>query len=276
MVFKLRVLLLTSILLGSFFILALASELTFPLPDGVVKVAEKITNLGPLKLSTLTYKTSLSVSKILNFYKKKLSGAGWQQKKPGVFVKGKYLLNITCNPGKDKNKETEFSIISSIMPSAREVLGARKLTPNKLAFMPVYPGSEQVFLWGLPGGAAGFYETGDSVKEVVFFYKAAMLNYGWSLADENPVKAKTVFYPGRENSSGVSFDNGKFGTKEVLKRVKLLFRRPNAEACRITVTDTSVDSTGNNVLKNSRAPTLQKKNKTSITVNYNAQKNIKP
>jgi hypothetical protein len=261
-VFKLRVLLLVFIFLGSFFIISPASELILPLPDGAVKVAEKATKLGPLKLSTLTYKTSLSVSKILNFYKKKLSDAGWRQKKLGVFAKGKYLLNITCNPGKDKNKGTEFSITSSVIPQAREIMAERKSPPDKLIFMPVYPGSEQIFLWGLPGGAACSYETGDSVKEVVFFYKAAMLNYGWSLADEHP--------------SGVSFGNGKLGAKEVLNRVKLLFRRPNGEACRITVTDLFVDLAGNNVPKNGRTPARQKRDRISITVNYDARKNAKP
>ena len=44
-------------------------------------------------------------------------------------------------------------------------------------------------------GAAVFYETENSIKEVVFFYKSDMLNYSGSLENVTSIEARVMNYP---------------------------------------------------------------------------------
>lgn len=239
MLVKLRVILLGLFFAVFSFISALgASELSLPLPVGAIKVLEKSANFGPIKSSTKIYQSSLTQPKVLAFYKKEMVNAGWRQKQDGVFIKDKFLVMIVSLPANNKTKETEFSITTSNIPAKEEILAMRKAKPDKLIFMPVYPGSEQVFLWDLPSGVAGAYETKSSIKEVVFFYKSGMLNYGWSLDDETPA--------GHQDASKAS----------------LFFRRGNGETCSLTIANISVS--------------LSSPGKTTIAVNYNAYAKIKP
>lgn len=241
----------------SFFISTLrASELGLPSPAGAVKVLEKSANFGPIKSFTKVYKTSLAPDRVLSFYKKEMVNVGWKQEREGVFIKDNYLAVIVCNPAKNKTRGIEFSVTTSNIPAKEEILAMRKTRPDKLIFMPVYPGSVQVFLWDLPTGVTGSYETESSVKEVVFFYKSGMLNYGWSLDNEAPVKA---------------------GATSTASRASLLFRRINGETCAIMISNISA---GLSNLPAKSEPdnrnSLKSPGKTTISVHYNAHKNIRP
>lgn len=240
--FKLRTIFLGLFLaVFSFISLLWASELGLPLPAGAIKVLEKSANFGPIKSSTEIYKSSLTRDRVLSFYKKEMVSAGWRQKQEGVYIKDKYLVMVVSSPANNKTKETEFSITTSNIPAKEEILAMRKAKPDKLIFMPVYPGSVQVFLWDLPTGVAGAYETESSIKGVVFFYKSGMLNYGWSLANETPAKTRTA---------------------STVSKVRLLFHRGNGETCTITISNISVG--------------LSSRGKTTISVNYNAYAKVKP
>jgi hypothetical protein len=229
-----------------------AAELRLPLPPGTVKVGEKRSNLGPVKLSIGIYKTSLSEDEIYNFYEEKLSGTEWNIRKRGVFSKDKHLVTIKAYPEVDGDNKTKFNITIGNIPSKDEFLAMRKAKPDRLGFMPVYPNCTQVFHLKMISGESAAYETMDDIKEVVFFYESAMLRYGWSLARRTPL-------------TGVD------------KRIFLLFRRRNGEICKIDIKDVSdirmgfskkVNSFGKKIIDLSA--------RTSISVNYNANKKINP
>ncbi len=163
-----------------------AGEMDIPLPQDAVKVSGSV-SADPLKSYFREYKTSLNKDELTSFYKKAMLKSGWEEEKgeEGIFMKGSNIAVITVSPPEDKQAKTDFVI--SITDTAKEDFQAmRKKNPDKLNFMPLYPGSEQVYLWDLDHGVFAQYETENSIKNVAFFYKSAMLNYGWNLVSETP------------------------------------------------------------------------------------------
>lgn len=224
-----------------------AAELNLPLPAGAVKVGEKDSNFGPLKLSTMIYKTPLRQDKVAAFYEKEMVSAGWKLRRKGSFSKGKQLVMIRLYSG--KNNETKFSITISNMPSSDEFLNMVKTKPDELNFMPLYPGSVQVISLNLPKGSAYVYEADNSVKDAVFFYESGMVRYGWTLVARSPDRNITA------------------------NKVVLLFRRQN-ETCKIEISSTI--SCLNSLLAKEKLVTskvsLKPSNKTRISVEHNVYK----
>jgi hypothetical protein len=274
MIFKLKLIFLSLWFVFCSFILSQAAEFEIPVLTATTKTAERNTSMGPLKSLTQNYTTSLPYSRVLAFYKKELSEAGWQEKRIGVFAKNNYLFRIEDNSNKKNNKQTEFSITTSLFPTAEEIIALRKSKPDKLTFMPVYPGSEQIFLWDLPTGVSGAYQTENSIKEVVFFYNSGMLNYGWSLISEVPIYAKAANCP-KCQKVPVNSGAGKLEATENLTGVHLFFRRTNGETCKVTVSNLSIGLPKNIAPRpedNLAEPKGFSSNKTTIAVNYNAHK----
>jgi hypothetical protein len=274
MISKLKLILLSLWFVFYSLILSQAAEFKTPVPTATTKVGERNTSIGPLKYLTQNYTTSLPYSRILAFYKKELSEAGWQEKRKGVFVKNNYLFRIEDNSNKKNNKQTEFSITTSLFPRAEEIIAMRKSTPDKLTFMPIYPGSEQIFLWDLPTGVSGAYQTEHGIKEVVFFYNSGMLNYGWSLISEVPIYTKAANCPKCQNLP-VNSGAGKLETTENLTGARLFFRRTNGETCKITVSNLPIGLPKNIAPKlkaNLAKPKGFSSSQTTIAVNYNAHK----
>lgn len=236
MVFRLKAIFLGLIFIVCFFAhLLLAAESAIPLPTDAVKVSEEGPYFGPIKLYHKRYKTSLNSNELTVFYKKKMLEDGWRENEDRTFIKDSNMVTIMINQVEDKESKTNFMITASKIPTSEEILATRKKNPDKLNFMPVYPGSEQVSLSDLPTGVGAFYETESSVKDVVFFYKSGMLNYGWSLDSQTPVSTQT----------------------------NLIFRRGSNESCRIRIENVAIDR--DNVLPN----------KTTISVLYHKHEKIK-
>ncbi len=245
----------------SFNSLIFSAEPNIPLPAGSLKTMEKSMNIGPSKSIIQTYETFLTNEKVTAFYRKEMVRLGWREEKNGLFLKDDYLAVITTFPRKSKENKTQFSIIISRIPSKDEILAGRKDTPDKLSFMPVYPKSAQVFLWDLPTGVSASYETASSIKELVFFYKSAMLNYGWSLYKETPITTETADCPEcRKAMQNLPKDSILPDMKVTSSRGSLLFSRQNKESCAIRLYQSLSDA--------------QEVNKTTILVTYNANKKI--
>jgi hypothetical protein len=265
-----------TISLGLFFLfysfILWASDLDIPLPKDAVKISEKSANFGPIRSFSEIYKTSLSGSRVLSFYKKEMANAGWKEKERGVFVKNKFIAVIICDDLKNKSGKTEFNVIVSNIPAKEELLGMRKTEPDKLSYMPIYPGSVQIGILNLPGGTASAYETESSIEEVVFFYKSAMLNYGWSLDRETQSQGQggMANCPGCEKSlSGFGNTASKISTSA--QKTGLIFNRLNgAETCIIEISNISVGFKGEDLDNKKLGST------TSIFAKYYAHKNIKP
>ena len=152
-----------------------AAEVIVPLPLDAIKVSEK----GPFGLDSSVYQrynSSLNKDKLAAFYKLEMLKRGWKEFDEGAFVKDSQMIVFSVDSEADGAGKTGFMILISRMLKAEDMAALRKKNPDKLNFMPIYPGSEQVYLYDLAHGAVGKYETSSGVKEVAFFYKSGMLN----------------------------------------------------------------------------------------------------
>jgi len=212
-----------------------AKEVTLPLPQDAIMVSKQGPFFGSMKTVDSIYKSSMNESKLRVFYKKEMIKEGWEENEDLIFTKDDDIAIIAVDLSKDMAGKTIFMISASKMLQDEDASDMPKKNPDKLNFMPIYPGSQQNYFWYLPHGAAGEYETNNSIKEVAFFYKSAMLNYGWRLDTEE------------QNLTGTG----------------LTFSRGNNETCEIVISDIPVDK--NNLPQN----------KTTIEVSYYEHKPIK-
>ena len=249
-----------------------ASDLGVPLPKDAVKISEKTSNFGPIRSFTEIYKTSLTESRVISFYKKEMVNAGWKENERGVFIKDKFIAVIVCDSLKNKAGGTEFNLTVSNIPTKEEILGMRKDEPDKLSYMPIYPGSVQLGILNLPAGISSAYETKGSLAEVVFFYKTGMLNYGWSLDREtwSQDQGGAVDCPGcRKSFPGFGAAEPKIASST--QKTSLVFHRLNGgETCVIEVSNISVGLDGD------RPDNKKLGSTTTIFAKYHAYKNIKP
>lgn len=163
-----------------------------PLPQDSRQVLNDSANFGPTTTSIAGYTTALSREKLARFYEDAMPKAGWQKKQNLFFQKGNDFAAITVIPQNDRAGRTRFSIARGQIPTEEMVRASQKDKPDVLNFMPVYPGAKQNLLWDTPMGMVASYQTDDAASEVLFFYKAKMLNYGWALADEIPLQREAV------------------------------------------------------------------------------------
>ena len=234
---RLRMIILGLIFTAYFFIpIVFALDLNLPLPPGAVKISEKNYEFGLKKSLMKRYESSWDKNKLILFYKKEFKKLGWMDKGNEIFIKDDNMVALQVNPKKNVKGRTGFIVAVSKMITADGVLAMHKKNPDKLKFMPVYPGSEQLFLQDLPSGVAGIYKVTGTAKEAGFFYKAGMLNYGWSLSSEKSVNDKT----------------------------KLMFHKGESETCEIVLADNSVTK--------GETPSL---NITTISITYHVQEKIR-
>ena len=249
-----------------------------PLPSDAVKTMDKNANIGPSETNLQTYETSLSQDRVNSFYKREMARMKWNELRPGAFLKDGYMVVVTTVPPKNKSSKTRFTVFTASIPTKEEVLAGRKTTPDKLSFMPIYPGSTQTFKWDIPYGISASYGTESSIQEVVFFYKSGMLNYGWELYDEVPVSTKSADCPEcRKAAAKLSQNTGKLDSNTISTKASLTFRKEDGESCIIRLYQTSSgmqNLTDSAVAGNNQD--IVASNKTTILVTYNANKKINP
>jgi hypothetical protein len=241
-----------------------AAEISVPLPADAVKISEKNTSIGPFKSTVEIYQSYLAQNKIDAFYKKEMLRAGWIQNKSGLFTKNGYSAVITSSPIKNKEGAVQFLVATSKIPDKEMLLAERKAKPDKVNFMPVYPGCIQNFLWDLPTGVSGSYETESSVQDVIFFYKSGMLNYGWYLYSEVPLKSEVINYPGQDKANPPVTSSS----------ASLRFRKKSGESCVIMINNISSMEfllPGEQLVDTKN---INLSSKTTILVVYNDQKRI--
>jgi len=157
-----------------------AFDADITLPPDAVKVGEKTEDFGPIKSLTGFYETSLNKDRLNSFYNRELVRDGWQKKGEGAFIKDKKIMVIICETSKNKAGKTEFLVTLSNIPPKEEFLAMYKESPESLPYLPIYPGSIQIYLLRLQGEVESAYETESSIEDIAFFYKTGMLKYGWS------------------------------------------------------------------------------------------------
>ncbi|MFA5437315.1 MAG: hypothetical protein WC293_01925 [Candidatus Omnitrophota bacterium] len=261
-----------SIFISSF---AFGNISDIPLPSDAKMVSQKSANIGPSQSFIYNYETSISPERLRSFFKKEMVRVGWTEQKQGFYMKDGYLSMVVIMPSKDKENKTRFTISFSRIPSKEEVLAFSKDKPDKLNFMPVYPGSKQVFLWDLPTGVSASYEVEKDIKDVVFFYKSGMLNYGWLLVSEIPISTETVNIdcPDCQKSQNKAAPSTALRNVN-MNKASLTFSRKGKERCTIRIFESTPGPQGLMDVSptNDEAQILLKK--TSILVTYYASKNI--
>ena len=256
-----------------------SAEVNLPLPADAIKIREKSFNIGPSRSLVQFYETSFSGDKLNAFYKREMQRDGWQQGKANFFKKDQYFVVLAIIPaGVSKEQKTRFSLATSSIPTKEEVWASRKVNPDQLDFMPIYPGSVQAFLWDLPTGVSASYETESDIKEVVFFYKSGMLNYGWQLYNETPITTKNIDCPECRKSILGALNKAQPNTANTSSKTRMVFRRGDGETCIISMFTILVDKS-NLAQANPQANDAININfpgKTTILVTYNANKRINP
>jgi len=245
-----------------------------PLPAGSVLIRNNDLS-SKIQQSTLSvYKTSVPVDKISSFFLREMKKSGWEsdKQKDGslMFKNDQEIIFVVMIPPRKPDSPSMFTITRSSRISKDQLYASKKDTPDKLSFMPLYPKSEQLFLMDLPsGGVSANYSTGDSIKNVIFFYKAQMLNYRWTLTAETPVEEEVIDCPQCKESPAVK-DKVFLGQepKGITSKASLTFRRGAGEICIIRIFSGKL---GNVV---SEVPGLSENN-TTILVTYNENKKIK-
>lgn len=213
-----------------------SAELSASLPADAVLISQKGPFFGPMKSIHRQYKSSWNKNRLESFFRKELLREGWKEEKNDkmTFLKEDNVITIDINQYQDRDDRTGFLISSGRIPQKEEILAISKKNPDKLNFMPIYPGSEQVSLWDTQSGVAAEYETGRTIKEVAFFFKSGMLNYGWRLISETPQRMAVTSCPGCEKflSPGTAKT---YNADKVEEQISLVFRRAKDESCSIEI-----------------------------------------
>lgn len=249
---------------------AFAEEI--PLPADALQTNERSMDMGPLKGVFKNYTTSWDIERLKSFFKKEIPKYNWQKKERTelYFTKADKYISISIMPQKTSDKKTSFSIVYGEIPSEEAMKAGQKDKPDALDFMPVYPGAGQTYLWDSATGIIAGYKTKDKIQDVVFFYKAKMLNYGWALYNENPIVVKeSTGCPECEKQldkkSMPNIDFSKLYSKSSSSR--LAFNRGSGELCIINIFGYEAVMPGTNV-----SVPLPDANTTQILVSYNGPK----
>jgi hypothetical protein len=258
-----------------------------PLPEDATLYADRSFTAGPSNINMKIYDTQLSEEKLANFYKKELLKAGWSLKRDLFFTKEKSYVAIHLLPKSKKQAGARFSLTQGVAPTKEEVMATRKDSPDNIKFWPTYPGASQMYLWDTPNGITGAYKTTDSIQNVLIFYKAKMINYGWALYDEVPIKETTPDMSSplmQEKMQGLSPQDISATLQVKTQTARLAFNR-NKELCIISLFATQskpmekklIDTGGQvaNMPFGVEPLPLPAESETNISVVYNAGKSIR-
>jgi hypothetical protein len=245
-------------MLASFFCFLCLAEPEVPLPANSIQLRDRHSTTGFHEAFRRSYETDLPAARVTSFFQKEMPSSGWKQASTGkFFTKDGYLAIIFVNPYPTKTNKTRFSVAISRIPTMEDLRASSKEIPDKLDFMPLYPESTQSFLADIPNGVSAAYVTSDDIKEVDFFYKSAMLKYGWEMQGESSGKPGLGDCPGCKKLTG---ENA--GVPSTVKTSasmnELRFTKANGDSCTIRLFYTSASGVGQ------EAP----QGKTTISVTY--------
>ncbi|MGA2775805.1 MAG: hypothetical protein ABSE81_07095 [Candidatus Omnitrophota bacterium] len=270
------------------FTMPLRAEIPLPEDATLVKAGEPDTS--PMHLSIKMYRTSLSLNKLNDFFSRAMQQAGWHEDKSAKgslrFQNGQRMAMIFPLPTLTREGRIAFTVTEGKVLSKEDFVATQKDKPDALIFMPPYPNAKQMYLWDLPtGGVSAAYITTDAIQDVLFFYKAKMLDYGWFLAEEAPIVRTPISYDSKGIKTILAKEhiNAKVKAKGEEEKASLTFKKSTGESCFINLFSTSVDADsflGNP--KNLAAitanlkdwPKTSSERRTEILVTYNEVKKL--
>ena len=279
-----------------FFCFAMPLRAEIPLPEDATLfkvVKSDASSPNPMQFTIKMYHTSLSLNKLNDFFIRAMQQSGWHEDKSLKdslrFRNGQLMVMIVPLPTLAHEGKIAFTVSEGKIPSKEEFMATKKDKPDELIFMPLYPNAKQLLLWDLPtGGVSAAYVTTDAIQDVLFFYKAKMLAYGWFLADEAPiVKAPTAYnpeLPKRALDKKIIKSEADLNIKGEKERTSLTFKKPTGESCLINLfsvriyTDSMMINKGKQgtiTEQEIKATVPASSSKTEILVTYNEYKKVR-
>jgi len=231
-----------------FLCFALPLRAEIPLPEDATLVKAEEPDSSPMHLSIKMYRTSLSVNKLNAFFSRAMQQSGWQEDKSAKgslkFKNGQFMAMILPLPTLTREGKMAFTVTEGKVLSKEDFVATQKDKPDALIFMPPYPNAKQMYLWDLPtGGVSAAYVTTDTIQDALFFYKTKMVNYGWFLAEEEPIIKAPVLYDLQKSKKILEKNNIKANPKIKAEEEKtsLTFKKTTGETCFIHLYSTRID-----------------------------------
>ena len=153
-----------------------------------------------------SYRSKLPRETISNFYREMLSRQGWEETFLSdpystdlfYFSKDNARLSLNFNPSTDPNLvyyDIKVDYLNFITKREENIF--RKVSlPQRLDFIPTYPGSEQIEVEKSSREISAVYLASGSPENVKNFYIKEMPALGWELIDQGPIDGDT--FPDRE------------------------------------------------------------------------------
>jgi len=189
---------------------------TIPLPSGAEEVFQETRNISGTEFVFKYYTSAQGAKEIGDFFRSKLPALDWKEKEllkeikkipnlkvPGpvenilalnsIFEKAGETIIINFLPqGAASDGKTRFTIARGKKKTTKEP-GKDDFIPRlsgkpKLDIAPVYPDAALMTLSENASFMRVTYFSKDDMGKVGEFYKNKMLDYGWSLTEEKPLK----------------------------------------------------------------------------------------
>ena len=207
------------------------------------------------------YHSSLTQSKILEFYQDKLSRKGWNkmdlampeitnkvfQSRIYNFVKGDEMLVLNFSPIKAQGRIFySISVGGSSKPKVVEA-GEKFPTetfkePKALEHIPTYPGSKQADYRKTPSGIQAGYMASGGVEAAKEFYLQSMPQRGWSFVGEKRIGGYQYDLSNIEDDCSTC-PKLPLGAKKILSDMNMqgvfLEFRQDSKSCIVNITEIS-------------------------------------
>lgn len=189
---------------------------TIPLPAGTEEVFQETRNISGTEFVLKYYTNSQDAKIISGFFRSKLTALDWKEKEllkemsqipnlkipasvedmlatNSIFEKEGETVMINFLPrGAVQDGKTRFTIARGNTEAKKEPKEddfiPRLSGKPKLDIAPVYPDAALIALSENPGFMRATYFAKDDIEKVSEFYKNKMLDYGWFLTEEKPLK----------------------------------------------------------------------------------------
>lgn len=254
-------------------------DLSLPVPPSTQEVKKERRKLAGSEFTFIYYESILEANSIKDFYRQRLTNAGWQEKDllkeagntpnfkldPNVanalshnlnFKKDKEMIFINFLPESfAQDGKTRFTIAKgkTLEPELAEKpdtnFAPELLDKPKKEIAPVYPGAALIDLSEQERSSMLTYSTQDDIEPVVLFYKNNMAGYGWNLIEEEPVKIRDFSadlekYDLAQVCPSCAEHRANLPKSMGMKLAKLKFTNPGGYSCDIVISSTASEKKG--------------------------------
>ncbi|MDD5560980.1 MAG: hypothetical protein PHT50_02475 [Candidatus Omnitrophica bacterium] len=262
---------------------------SIPLPWGAEEVFQETRNIAGTEFVLKHYASSQDAKAISDFFRLKLPALDWEEKEllkemekipnlkipeslkdimtlNSIFEKDGEILMIDFLPqGAIQDGKTRFTIARGKKGITKKPRSEDDFIPKlsgkpKIDVAPVYPDAALIALSENPGFMQATYFVKDNIDKVKEFYKDKMLDYGWSLAEEKPLKELAS---GEIDLTGMLHDYPKNDkVQQAIKPASLVvselnFSNQHGDLCIVVLADSGPKEASVGILKNTTTVMVQ-------------------